>query len=112
MLKPTEEPLEPGKDRVKVPKKKTPGKKTPAKKYVPKETSIEEGAKKPAKPKVAEKVDILKGVDYDLREVTGAERVTDKQTHLLVLKKSDKVYKYSLYGKPDELEILRHWNAI
>jgi hypothetical protein len=108
---PKEEPLEPGKERVKVPKKKMPGKKTSPKAYKPKATS-DLPKKSASAPKVAEKVDLLKGVVYTLTEVSGSQRVTDKQTHLLELKRSDKVYRYSLYGKPDELEILRHWNAL
>ena len=111
-LTPTEEPLEPGKERVKVKKKKVAGKKTAPKPYKPKETSVDEKGKKPAQPKVAEKVDLLKGVNYELIEVEGSARVTDKQTHLLTLKKSDKVYKFSLYEKPDEREILRHWHSL
>jgi hypothetical protein len=106
---PKEEPLEPGKKRVKVQKKKTVGKKTAPKKYEPNEASIPKGA---TKPKPAVKEDLLKGVNYELIEVEGPNRVTERQTHLLTLNRSDKVYKFSLYEKPDEREILRHWNSL
>ena len=102
MLNPKEEPLEPGKKRVKVAKKKTPGKKAVAKKYAPKPTSIEKGA---TKPKPAVKEDLLKGIEYELTEVSGAERVTERQTHLLVIKKGNSVFKYCLYENPDERRI-------
>jgi hypothetical protein len=105
---PKEEPLEPGKKRVKVAKKKMPGKKTVAKKYV---APVDPDAKEATKPKVAEKVDLLKCVEYELTEVQGNDRVTDKQTHLLMLKKNDKVQKYALYEKPDEMAILRLWQS-
>jgi hypothetical protein len=105
---PKEEPLEPGKKRVKVAKKKTPGKKATAKAYTPKPTSIEKGA---TKPKPIVKLDLLKGVNYELTEVEGSERVTDKQTHLLVMKRNDKVFKYALYERPDDRFILNLWNT-
>jgi hypothetical protein len=108
MLVPQEEPLEPGKKRVKVPKKKTPGKKVAAKKYVPNPESIEKGA---TKPKPAAKVDLLKGINFELTEVEGADRVTEKQTHLLVIKKGDNSFKYALYEKPDERTIRMHYEA-
>jgi hypothetical protein len=109
---PKEEPLEPGKKRVKAAKKKTPGKKTDPAPYVPKPPILKDGEKPPAKPKVAQKVDLLKNVEYELIEVEGSARATDKQTHLLTIKKGDKVWKYALYEKPDEREILRHWESV
>jgi hypothetical protein len=98
MLIPQEEPLEPGKKRVKVPKKKTPGKKVSPK-------------KEPSAPKPAVKQDLLAGIEYELTEVEGADRVTEKQTHLLVIKKGDNSFKYALYEKPDERTIRMHYEA-
>lgn len=103
MLKPTEEPLEPGKKRRKVAKKKTPGKKVSPKKAV---------AKEPSEPKVAVKEDILKGVNYELIEVTGSARVTAEQTHLLTFRKNDKKYNRCLFEKPDERAILNYWQNL
>jgi hypothetical protein len=99
MLKPTEEPLEPGKKRRKVAKKKTPGKKVSPKKEA-------------SEPKIAVKEDILKGVNYELIEVTGSAKVTEQQSHLLTFKRNDKTYKRCLFEKPDERAILNYWNNL
>ena len=87
MIKASEEPLEEGQVRKKVKKKPIKGERV----------------------KPMEKVDILKGIKYELIKIEPHQRVTDNQTHLLVFSKSDKTYKYCLYDEPNELEILKYW---
>ncbi len=91
-----DEPLEPGKKKVKVPKRKIPTKKASPK-------------------KVAKKHDVdLSEVDYELGKVTDPKyQVTADTKYLLTLTMPDgRIYKIGLSDKPTPLDIKNFWEGM